>query len=335
MLRSRRSALRAATPYLLLAPGLLWLFVFFALPGVQMFLYSVSKGSVDLGYHVAWSFDAFTKIPTQFSRQFGNSIVYGGLATILTFLISYPLAYFIAFRGGRYKNLLLFIVIAPFFTSFLIRTISWQIILGDNGPVIATLRDVFHVVPENFTFLGEPIAVVSGIVYNFLPFMTLPLYVALEKVDRRLIEASQDLYAGPWRPQGPIYAAAFGALLAAAVGWGIGWSVPVFALVGAILGAVSGAFALSESFLRVTLPLSLPGVFAGSLLTFIPAVGDYVNASLLGSPRTQMIGNVIQGRFLESNDYPTASALSIVLMVAILAAVLLYARMLGTDDLVA
>ncbi len=287
MLRSRRSALRAATPYLLLAPGLLWLFVFFALPGVQMFLYSVSKGSVDLGYHVAWSFDAFTKIPTQFSRQFGNSIVYGGLATILTFLISYPLAYFIAFRGGRYKNLLLFIVIAPFFTSFLIRTISWQIILGDNGPVIATLRDVFHVVPENFTFLGEPIAVVSGIVYNFLPFMTLPLYAALEKIDPRLVEAGGDLYGSAW-----------------------------------------------TTFRKVTWPLSMPGVVAGTLLTFIPAVGDFINAQLLGSIKDKMIGNVIDSQFRIVRDYPMASALSFLLMTATLAIVFVYIRRAGTEDLV-
>jgi spermidine/putrescine transport system permease protein len=333
MFRSRRSLLKAATPYLLLAPGLLWLLVFFVVPSIQMFLYSVSKGSVDTGYHVAWSLDAFAKIPKLFGTQFGRSLLYGGLATILTFLIAFPLAYFIAFRGGRFKNLILFLVIAPFFTSFLIRTISWQIILGDSGPVIVFLRDVLHVVPANFTFLGEPVAVVSGIVYNFLPFMTLPLYVALEKIDIRLIEAAQDLYAGPWRPRGPIYGAIFGGGLGLTIAWGIGWSIPFFAAVGAVAGGVSAAVAISESFLRVTLPLSLPGVFAGSLLTFIPAVGDYVNASLLGSPRTQMIGNVIQGRFLDSNDYPTASALSLLLALGILVAVLAYARLLGTEEL--
>ncbi len=335
MSRTRHSLRRLLTPYLLLAPGLLWLIVFFVLPTIQMFLYSVSKGSVDLGYHIAWSFDAFTRIPRDFSRQFGNSLMYGTLATIITFLLSYPLAYFTAFRGGRYKNLILFLVIAPFFTSFLIRTISWQIILGNNGPVIGIIHglDVFHQVPANFTFMGEPIAVVSGLVYNFLPFMTLPLYVALERIDPRLIEAAQDLYAGPWRPRGWIYGAVGGAVLGGFVGFGIGWDVLVFAVIGAVAGAATlGAF-VSESFLRVTFPLSLPGVFAGSLLTFIPALGDYVNATLLGSPKTQMIGNVIQARFLESNDYPTASALSFVLMVGIIVAVMLYARLLGTEDL--
>jgi spermidine/putrescine transport system permease protein len=328
-----RSLLKKLTPYLLLAPGLLWLVVFFVVPGIQMFLYSVSQGTVDTGYHVAWTFDAFAKIPKLFPRQFGNSILYGFLATILTFLISYPLAYFIAFRGGRWKNLILFLVIAPFFTSFLIRTISWIIILGNNGPIVTVLRDVLRVVPENFTFTGEPIAVVSGLVYNFLPFMTLPLYVSIEKVDIRLIEAAKDLYAGPWRPRGLVYGAIVGAILGGIVAFGIQYSVPFFGAVGAVMGTLVGGFAISQSLLRVTLPLSLPGIFAGTLLTFIPAIGDYVNASLLGSPKTTMIGNVIQGRFLESNDYPTASALSIVLMISILGAVLLYARLLGTDDL--
>jgi spermidine/putrescine transport system permease protein len=335
MSRASHSLRKFLTPYVLLAPGLLWLVVFFVLPTIQMFLYSVSKGSVDYGYHIAWSLDAFAKIPRDFPRQFGNSLMYGTLATVLTFLISFPLAYFIAFRGGRYKNLILFLVIAPFFTSFLIRTISWEIILGNNGPVIGLMHavDIFRVVPENFTFMGEPVAVVSGLVYNFLPFMTLPLYVALERIDPRLIEAAQDLYAGPWRPRGWIYGGIGGGLLGGLVGFGIGWAVVPFVAVGAAVGAVGGAYFVSESFLRITLPLSLPGVFAGSLLTFIPALGDYVNATLLGSPKTQMIGNVIQARFLESNDYPTASALSFVLMVGIIIAVMVYARLLGTEDL--
>ncbi len=335
MSRTRHSLRRLLSPYLLLAPGLLWLIVFFVLPTIQMFLYAVSTGSVDTGYRVTWTFDAFTSIPRYFSRQFANSLVYGTLATVITFLISYPLAYFIAFRGGRFKNLILFLVIAPFFTSFLIRTISWQIILGNNGPVIGFIHaiDIFRQVPENFTFMGEPVAVVSGLVYNFLPFMTLPLYVALERIDLRLIEAAQDLYAGPWRPRGWIYGAVGGGILGALIGFGITWDIVVFAVIGAVFGAlVIGAF-VSESFLRVTFPLSLPGVFAGSLLTFIPALGDYVNATLLGSPKTQMIGNVIQARFLTSNDYTTASALSIVLMAGIIVAVMVYARMLGTEDL--
>ena len=204
---------------------------------------------------------------------------------MLTFAISYPLAYTIAFRGGRYKNLLLFLVVAPFFTSFLLRTISWKIILGDTGIVLGPLKEL-GVLPAEFQLLATPIAVIAGITYNFLPFMTLPIYVSLEKIDKRLVEAAEDLFATS-------------------------------------IGA----------FRRITLPLSLPGVFAGSLLTFIPAMGDYVNAELLGNPQTTMIGNVIQNQFLTQNNYPTASALSFILMAGILVAVAVYARLLGTDEL--
>jgi len=281
-----RSRLGAAVPYLLLAPGLLWLFVFFIYPSIEMLRISLSTGSLDTGYSLTFSTDAYVTALQKFPRQFGNSIIYSALATTFTFLIGFPVAYTVAFKGGRYKNLLLFLVIAPFFTSFLIRTISWKVLLGDEGPLLAFLKHVAHVVPDGFSILGSPVAVVAGLTYNFLPFMILPLYVALEKIDPRLIEASQDLYASNW-----------------------------------------GAFR------RVTLPLALPGVFAGSMLTFIPAMGDYVNATLLGNPQTQMIGNVIQSRFLLLNDYPVAAALSFILMAGILVLVLLYARALGTEQL--
>jgi spermidine/putrescine transport system permease protein len=280
-----RQRLGRATPYILLAPGILWLLVFFILPAIQMFLTSVSTGSIDEGFKLTFSTKAYETAFKSFPRQFGNSLLFGGLATIFTFLIGFPLAYTIAFRGGRYKNLLLFMVIAPFFTSFLIRTISWKIILNDNGPVLGLLKDL-HLLGPDATIIQTPIAVVAGITYNFLPFMVLPLYVALEKIDVRLIEAANDLYASHW-----------------------------------------GAFR------RVTFPLALPGVFAGSILTFIPAIGDFVNAQLLGNPQSQMIGNVIQSRFVSQNDYPTAAALSFILMAGILVAVSLYARFLGTEQL--
>ena len=273
-------------PYLLLAPGLIWLFVFFIYPSIEMLRISLSSGSLDTGYSLTFSTDAYVTALQKFPHQFGNSILYSALATTFTFLIGFPVAYTVAFKGGRYKNLLLFLVIAPFFTSFLIRTISWKVLLGDEGPLLAFLKHVVHVVPDGFSILGSPVAVVAGLTYNFLPFMILPLYVALEKIDPRLIEASQDLYATNW-----------------------------------------GAFR------RVTLPLALPGVFAGSMLTFIPAMGDYVNATLLGNPQTQMIGNVIQSRFLVLNDYPVAAALSFILMVGILVLVVTYARALGTEQL--
>jgi spermidine/putrescine transport system permease protein len=251
-----------------------------------MFLMSISTGTIDDGFRVTGSTRAYTSALTRFNAQWLNSLLYAGTATILDFCIGFPVAYTIAFRGGRYKNLLLFLVIAPFFTSFLIRTISWQILLGDEGPVLAFLKHTIGLLPDEFSVLYSPVAVVAGITYNFLPFMILPLYVALERIDPRLLEAAHDLYANAW-----------------------------------------------AGFRRVTLPLALPGVFAGTILTFIPAMGDYVNAELLGSPQTRMIGNVIQGRFLQLNDYPTASALSFVLMLSILVVVLIYARLLGTEEL--
>jgi spermidine/putrescine transport system permease protein len=275
----------AAAPYLMLAPGLIWLTYFFIWPAMQMFLMSLSSGTLDTGFTFTGSTKAYERALTQFGTQWLNSLLFGSISTLLDFLIAFPVAYTIAFRGGRFKNVLLFLVIAPFFTSFLIRTISWQILLNDNGPILGVLKDAQLLSPD-FSLLYTPVAVVAGLTYNFLPFMILPLYIALEKIDPRLIEAAEDLYASRW-----------------------------------------------QAFRRVTLPLALPGVFAGTILTFIPTLGDYVNAELLGSPKTRMIGNVIQGRFLQLNDYPVASALSFVLMASILVAVLAYARALGTEQL--
>ena len=281
-----RARFGRAVPYLLLAPGLIWLVLFYVIPAVQMFTYSISTGTLETGFTMTFGLDAYATAIDRFGKQFLNSILYGGLATFFTLAIGFPVAYTIAFRGGRYKNLILFLVIAPFFTSFLIRTISWKILLGDEGPLLAPLKHVLHVLPGNFSILNTAVAQVAGLTYNFLPFMILPLYVALEKIDIRLIEAAEDLYANR-----------------------------------------------RAAFRRVTLPLALPGVFAGSLLTFIPAMGDYINADLLGNPSTRMIGNVIQNRLLLQNDYPVGSALSFILMAGILVAVAVYARALGTEQL--
>jgi spermidine/putrescine transport system permease protein len=330
-----------------MAPGLLWLLLFFIIPNVQMLVFSLSEGTLRTGFKTppeVWDFANFTDSLGRFSDNFTNSIVYGGLATILCFLIGYPLAYAIAFKGGRWKNLLLFLVIAPFFTSFLIRTISWRIILGNDGPFLSLIRDGLGLLPANVSIIGTPLAVVGGLTYEFLPFMVLPLYVSIEKVDRRLIEAAQDLYAGPWRRGGLIAGAVAGAFVVVALQVGLGYgafigedaapaAVVAAALVGAVIGGLVGGFLISQSFIRVTFPLSLPGVFAASILTFIPAIGDYVNAQLLGSPKTQMVGNVIQGRFLDQNDYPIAAALAFLLMAGILVAITLYARLLGTEEL--
>jgi spermidine/putrescine transport system permease protein len=274
-----------ALAWLLLAPGLLYLAVFYVIPTVQMFLVSLQTGSPGTGYELTWNLGNYQKQIERYGDEFVRSVAFGGLATAFCFLLGFPLAYFIAFRGGRFKSLLLFLIIAPFFTSFLLRTLSWKIIFADNGMLLGPLKDL-GLLPESFRLLATPIAVIAGITYNFLPFMTLPLYVALEKIPPSLLEASQDLYAGGW-----------------------------------------------SRFRRVTFPLALPGVVAGSLLTFIPAVGDFVNAELLGNPRSQMIGNVIQAKFLKTADYPAGAALSFTLMAAILVAVLIYARIAGTEQL--
>ncbi len=271
-------------PYLLLVPGLLWLAIFFVLPNIQMFLMSLSERAGGAGlqreYELTWTLDNYVTALTQFPDQFANSLVYGGLATLLCLLIGYPLAYGIAFRGGRYKNLLLFLVIAPFFTSFLIRTISWRIILGNDGAFLSIIRDGLGIVPPNFSILGTPLAVVSGLTYQFLPFMVLPLYVSLEKIDRRLIEAAKDLYAGPWRPRGTVVGAIGGAALALVIMAALGYmdvnagnlpGLAATAIIGAIIGGVIATYLVSESFVRIIFPLSLGGVFAGSILTLHPS----------------------------------------------------------------
>jgi spermidine/putrescine transport system permease protein len=326
-----------------MAPGLLWLILFFVVPNIQMLATSLSTGTITSGFELTWTLENYVFALTEFPDNIRNSLVYGGLATILCVLIGYPLAYGIAVRGGAYKSLLLFLVIAPFFTSFLIRVISWQIILGNDGPFLQVVRDGLGLVPENFSILNTPLAVVTGLTYQYLPFFVLPAYVAIEKIDRRLIEAARDLYAGPWRPRGWLVGGVVGAVLAAALLVGLGYAafdadglVPIAlaAAGGGFVGGVIAAAFVSEGFIRVVWPLSLPGVFAGTILVFIPVMGDYVNAELLGNPKTQMIGNVIQNRYLNQNDYPTAAALSFLLMAGILLMIFIYARALGgTDEL--
>ncbi len=324
---------RWIAPVALLTPGILWLLVFYLYPAVQMFQTSLWSGSLEKGFEFSFSnYTNYTEGLAEYAPIYLRSIMYAGAATVLTALFAYPLAYTIAFKGGRFKNLLLFLVVAPFFTSFLLRTISWKILLSDESPIL----QVIHMVPfvsEDFRLLATPIAVISGITYGFLPFMTLPVYVALEKVDFRLVEAARDLYAGPWRPGGAIAGFIVGGGLATVLGIAFGWEWFLTGLAGAVAGAVIGWLFISESFIRVTFPLSLPGVFAGSLLTFIPAIGDYVNAEMLGNPDTMMIGNVIQNKFLAQNDYPAAAALSFMLMAGVLVVIAVYARMLGTEEL--
>jgi spermidine/putrescine transport system permease protein len=309
-------------PLLLLLPGMAWLIVFYAYPALQMFLSSFWSGSLERGFQLSLSnWTTYPDALDRYSSQFARSALYAGAATIV-----------IAFKSGRWKNLLLFLVIAPFFTSFLLRTVSWRIILGDDGIALGPLK-ALGLLSDEFRVLATPIAVVSGITYNFLPFMTLPIYVSLEKIDTRLIEAARDLYAGPWRRGGAIVGALVGGLLLGVLGLIFELAALPLAIVGAAAGAAIAATLISEAFVRVTFPLSIPGVFAGSLLVMIPALGDYVNAALLGNPSTNMIGNVIQSRYLTNADYPTAAALSFILMLAILVAVGIYAKVLGTEQL--
>ncbi|MDX6387730.1 MAG: spermidine/putrescine transport system permease protein [Gaiellaceae bacterium] len=276
---------RNLTPYLLLAPGLLYLAIFFVVPLGFLAYQSLESGNFDVGYAFTWAWGNYWDAIQNYSGHFVRSLEYAGIATVLAFLFSYPLAYWIAFRGGRWKNLLLLFIIAPFFVTYLIRTLAWETILADQGPVVSVLRHI-GILGADGRLLATSTAVVAGITYNFFPFMALPLYVSLEQIDGRLLEAAQDLYASKWK-----------------------------------------------AFLKVTLPLSLPGVVAGTLLTFIPAAGDFINAQLLGSPQNHMIGNVIQSKFLELTDYPAAAAMSFVLMAAILIMVGVYARAVGTEKL--
>jgi len=277
------------TAYLLLAPGMLWLLVFFAFPLLNLAETSTKTPSptFETGEFVqTFRFMNFVEAFVDNQEQFYRSFIYALLATLLALAIAYPLAYAIAFRSGAWRNVMLVMVVAPFFTSFLLRTLAWKQILGAEGPVVSALQ-FLRILPPDATITATSFSVIMGLTYNFLPFMTLPIYASLDRIDYRLIEASGDLYA-------------------------------------------NGA----TTFRKVTLPLSMPGVVAGTLLTFIPASGDYINAQLLGSPDNYMIGNVINSRFFRVVDYPTAASLSFILMATILVLVVIYIRRAGTDELV-
>jgi spermidine/putrescine transport system permease protein len=276
---------RWLVPYLFLIPGGLWLLFFFVVPMLVMASVSLQEGSLGTGFQLTWNFGVYPEMLQQWAPQFVRSLWYALVVTALTLAIGYPVAYTIAFRGGRYKSILLLLVILPFFTAYIIRTLAWKLILADNGFVLGSLKD-FGILGEGFRIIATPVAVISGLTYNFLPFMILPLYVALEKIDPKLVEAATDLYASR-----------------------------------------------AQAFLRVTLPLSMPGVFAGSLLTFIPAIGDFINSEILGSRDTTMIGQVIQRLFLNNNAYPEAAALGFMLMAGVMALIVVYARVVGADEL--
>jgi len=281
----RAWAQKRGIPYFLLLPGLAWLVIFFVLPMIFMFSVSLYEGSLDTTYEFTWHWANYSDALSQFDTQFFRSFFYAGIATTLCLLIAYPLSYAIAFKAGRWQSVLLLAVIAPFFTTYLIRTYAWQTILSNDGVVVDFFQSI-GVLNSDQYLLKTPTAVIAGLTYNFLPFMILPIYASLEQMDERLIEAAKDLYSSS-----------------------------------------------RTAFLKVTLPISAPGVFAGVLLTFIPAVGDYVNASFLGSSQQAMIGNVIQSEFLVTKDYQIASALSFILMFLIVIAVTVYIRFAGSESL--
>jgi spermidine/putrescine transport system permease protein len=282
------TARKSRVGYLLLLPGIAWLVVFFVVPTIQLVATSLydPNGSLDTGYAMTWSFPNYLEVLATYREQFIRGLAYAATATVLSLLLGYPLAYAIAFKSGRWKNAMLVLVVAPFFTSFLVRTLAWKSILADNGFVVQTLHAV-GILDADGRLLATSVAVIAGLTYNFLPFMVLPLYASLEKIDLRLIEAGNDLYATSF-----------------------------------------------TSWRKITLPLSMPGVVAGTLLTFIPAAGDYINTRLLGSPSQYTIGNVIENTFLVQLDFPIAAASSVILMAAIVLLVLFYVRRVNTEDLV-
>ncbi|NUW37997.1 ABC transporter permease [Nonomuraea sp. SMC257] len=276
--------MKRLTPYLLALPSWMWLAVFLVVPLAAMASVSLQTGNAIDGFAMTFSFSNYADALGRYSTQLVRSLWYGGLATVAMLVIGYPVAYWIAFKGGSRKSVYLFLLLLPFFVSFVLRTISWGFLLADDGVLFGTLKG-WGLLPADFHVLATTVAVVGGLTYNFLPFMILPIYVALERVDPRVVEAAYDLYASR-----------------------------------------------TAAFRRVVLPLSLPGVFAGVLMTFVPATADPVNAQVLGGTGNTMIGNIIQTEYLTNLNYPTASALSFTLMAVLLIGIFIYARALGTEN---
>jgi spermidine/putrescine transport system permease protein len=272
------------TPYLVGLPGGLWLGIFFVVPILVMLSLSLQSGNAEAGYRFTWEWSNYADAWEFYHTQFLRSIIYGLIVTVLCLALAYPMAYWIAFYGGSRKSTYLFLILLPFFVSFVIRTASWKFILNDQGFVFGPLKDA-GLLPDDFHILATSTAVIGGLTYNYLPFMVLPLYVALERVDPSLVEAAYDLFASR-----------------------------------------------AQAFRKVVFPLSLPGVFAGVLITFVPVASDFVNSGILGGTQTTMIGNVIQTEYLTNNQYPLASAMSFMLMAALLIGIFAYARALGTEQ---
>ena len=281
--RPRARLGKALAPYLLSLPAGLWLLILFLIPLVVMLSLSLQTCNNATGACVmTWHWGEFWQQLSLYHGQFLNSFYYAGVATIIDLLISFPIAYWIAFYGGNKKNFFLLMLLVPFFVSFIIRTVVWQFILSDQGIILGGLKSA-HLLPQSFHVLATGYAVVAGLAYNYLPFTALPLYVAIERIDRRILDAAYDLYATK-----------------------------------------------RDAFLRIILPLTVPGLFAAFLLTFIPQLGDYVNQQVLGGTSNTMIGTVIQNAFLVNLDYAGGSALSAILLAIALIGIFAYSRLLGS-----
>ncbi|GAA3752029.1 ABC transporter permease [Salinactinospora qingdaonensis] len=276
-----------ATPYLLVLPAWIWLAILFVMPLCGMLSVSLMTGNVIDGFTQTWHVATYADALARYWPQLLRSLGYGLCATVLCLVIGYPVAYWIAFRAGRHTSTYLLLLLLPFFVAQILRTISWRFVLGDNGVVLAPLKHI-GLLPESAHILSTATAVIFGLAYTFLPFMVLPIYAVLRRIDHRVVEAARDLYAGRW--------ATFG---------------------------------------RVVVPMSLPGVFAGVLMVFVPTSADYVNAAVLGGTHTTMIGTIIHAQYLVTNTYPMAAALTFALLAALLLAIFGYARALGTERVMA
>lgn len=283
---ARAERRRRRVPYLLLLPGLLWLAMFYLVPMAQLFSTALQEGTLETGYRFTGNIESFASVFTTYLPQLRNSMLFAFGATIIGLMIAYPLAYAITFHTGRWKNLFIMLLLVPLLVPFLLRTLAWRVILSDQGAIVSALQTVGILPDATGRLLATGWAVLAGLVYNYLAFMTLPIYVALDKIDPRLLEAANDLYADP-----------------------------------------------VTAFRKVTLPLSMPGVISGTLLTFIPAAGDYVNVDLLGNRNWTMMGNVVQSKFLVQIDYPAAAAISLTLMAIVVTLVVVYVRRVGTEEL--
>ncbi|MFZ0492240.1 MAG: ABC transporter permease [Acidimicrobiia bacterium] len=259
-------------------PGFAYLVIFFAIPLIMVFVYSfATRSSTGKTLLQDWNLQSYQRLVDPIVRQIAwRSLWLAVVTTVICLILAYPFAYFIATRRPVVRNVLLVLVMIPFWSNFLVRTYAWRVLLGSDGPV-SQLTELLGLGQTRILF--TPLAILIGLVYGFLPFMVLPLYAAIERIDWSLVEAARDLYANGWM-----------------------------------------------AFRRVTLPLSRPGVVAGSILVFIPSLGAYVTPEILGGAKTTLLGSYIVQQFLAARNWPFGAALSFAVMAVMLAATLIYFR---------